>query len=632
MIVALPLLAFFVLWIYSGNTRREPLWRASFIQAFIIWGAYMVLVTELLSTFKAITRLNLAIAWGALVAAGILWVVVRLKRKQVLRLPIMYRGKGKTVLVMDVMVLALVLTTLIVGFLAPPNSLEAMSFGMTRVAHWAQNQSLGHFATLDESLNSAPPGQGIALLNFYVLDASDRWSNFVAWFAWIGCIQAVMAIADLFKASQAGNRLAAVFAVTLPIGLALSSGSLDDMLSTLWLLAYVLIVFFFDKDPNHSFNIVLAGIAAALAFITKPITVIFLIPFAVYFLWLQVKQFGIMKLAQRTVAAGLIVFALGGGFFMRNLQTYRMLYQYEAYIRDLNTKLGPGVLASNLVRNISLQADLPFANADRWIYERVEGIHDLMGMDMNDPRTTEDQFDVPSLNTSEMRSGNPLHLLVLTGSSAALLGVTKKKEHSLLSYLGLLGVSAVLFLVFFKWQADGTRLHMPFFMIAAPIVGYVLGCLDKRKHRLGTFIGLILVLFAWPWALSVYERPAVVIPGLTSDTPIGRANRTSLYFVTDQSAEPVFRSLAQAVLAENENTVIGIDLGPEHNAYPIWALTKKPSERVWIQNLRASPLMERYLLPSIEPVYILSDACETEYSGYSLVIEAKGLCYFKRQP
>jgi hypothetical protein len=105
-----------------------------------------------------------------------------------------------------------------------------------------------------------------------------------------------------------------------------------------------------------------------------------------------------------------------------------------------------------------------------------------------------------------------------------------------------------------------------------------------------------------------------------------------LYFVTDQSAEPVFRSLAQAVLAENENTVIGIDLGPEHNTYPIWALTKKPSERVWIQNLRASPLMERYLLPSIEPVYILSDACETEYGGYSLVTEAKGLCYFKRQP
>ena len=73
MTVILPLLAFLGLWIYSGNTRREPLWRASFIQAFILWGAWMVFVTELLSLFNAVTRTSLSLAWGLPVP----WVFVR---------------------------------------------------------------------------------------------------------------------------------------------------------------------------------------------------------------------------------------------------------------------------------------------------------------------------------------------------------------------------------------------------------------------------------------------------------------------------------------------------------------------------------------------------------------------------
>lgn len=592
----------------------------------------MVVVTELLSLFKAVTRLSLALAWGAMVLGGAVWIFVWLKRKHVLRLPIIYRGKGKRVAVLDVLVLALTITTLVIGFIAPPNSQEAMSFGMTRVAYWAQNQSLAHFATLNENLNSAPPGQGIALLNFYLLAGSDRLSNFIAWGAWLACIQAVMAIAGFFKANQAGQRLAAIFAATLPIALALSSGSLDDMLSTLWVVSYVLIVFFFDKDPNHTFNLLLAGLAAGLAFVTKPISLIILVPFAIYFLVLQARQFGFGKLVQRTAAGVLILFVIAGGFFYRNLQTFRMFYQYEAYIRDLNTVTGPKVFVSNLVRNNSLHADLPFTRANYWIYQRIVALHEKMHMDVSDPRITEGSFMVPPLNTSEMTSGNPLHFLLFSACSIALIAgvLIKKQGQELLAYLGLLSLSVIFFLLFFKWQPDGSRLHLLFYMIGAPIIGTMLGWLDEKKPRWGTIIGAVLVFFAWPWALLVYERPVLVMPGLTSDLPISRANRDELYFVTDPDAEPVFTSLAAEVNATDAPAVIGVDMGLEHHEYPIWALTRKPNDRVQIQNMRASPLLQRYTLSEYEPDYILSDTCGQEYTGYTLRAEANGLCYFER--
>jgi len=38
--------------------RRAPDWRLAFVQALILWAAYMILTTEMLSLFSAVTRLG----------------------------------------------------------------------------------------------------------------------------------------------------------------------------------------------------------------------------------------------------------------------------------------------------------------------------------------------------------------------------------------------------------------------------------------------------------------------------------------------------------------------------------------------------------------------------------------------
>jgi hypothetical protein len=78
MLTALPLLAYAFLYvlfqIWSNN------WRASFLSSAIVWGSFLVLVSEGLSLINAVTPTAVAVAWfGAdlLLACGAGWLLIR---------------------------------------------------------------------------------------------------------------------------------------------------------------------------------------------------------------------------------------------------------------------------------------------------------------------------------------------------------------------------------------------------------------------------------------------------------------------------------------------------------------------------------------------------------------------------
>ncbi len=54
-----------------GNSEREPSWRVSLVQGAIVWGAYTVISTEVLSWFHAINKLALSIVWALPILAGL---------------------------------------------------------------------------------------------------------------------------------------------------------------------------------------------------------------------------------------------------------------------------------------------------------------------------------------------------------------------------------------------------------------------------------------------------------------------------------------------------------------------------------------------------------------------------------
>jgi hypothetical protein len=634
MTTLLPILGFLGLWIYSGNTRREPNWRAAFIQALILWFSWMVISTEVLSLFRAINRNGFSITWGALVLSSVLWVIWWFRKGSVLRLPVVYHGRGRKVAVLDVVLTLVILIPLVIGFIAPPNSSEAMDFGMARVAHWAQNESMAHFAAGNESVNSAPPGAGYAILNFYVLSGSDRWSNFPAWLALVGCIEAVMAIAGLFGSTPAGKRYAAVFATSIPTGLALASGALDDLPSCLWVSSYILIVYFAAEDKKLEFNLLLAALAAGLAFITKPVTLVFIVPFAIYFFVTQLKKTVWWKVLAGGLIGLILIAVLSAGFVGRNFATYGTGYDINAYFADLNEYVGWKSTLSNVVRNFALHTNLPFRPANNWIKSRVIGLHEQIGLDVNDPRTTAgSDFTIPLTNTSELTSGNPFHWLAIILSSLIVIAlfIGKKMDGHKIIYLLLMFLSYLAFMVLLKWRPTGSRWHLTFFVMFAPVAGIVLDWIDSKRRYWGSALALALLLASTPWLVSVQERPIIPVPGYTYPSSILTTSRDSLYFSTDIVEAPFYRDLAQLVLARPAVQKLGLVFDMPFLEYPVWAMTQNMEGHTTISYRWATGASQKYLSQDVDVDFILTDRCDNpeSFPGFSLALQSElGKCLY----
>lgn len=601
-----------------GNSEREPNWRLALVQAVILWGGFMVLGTEILSLFAAINRAILGIMWVLPILAGFIWVWLWLKNGKVLRLPIIYHRDSWIGTILDLFVILILVITAVVAFVSPPNSNEAMVSDMSRVAHWTQNQSLAHYASGVESQNSHSPGAGIMMLNFYIMADGDSLVNFVAWIGFAGCAAAAASLADVLGAKDNGQRMAAIFAATLPAAIALATSAMNDTVVSLWIVSAVLMVFHYTRKGQNPLSLVLAAVSAALAVATKASSFIFLWPFALYIIIVLRRRVGMGKMLLWAVFAFVIMGALNGGHYYRNHIAYGQFYRPVELTEQMNEMRNWRVMVSNITRNAGLHADLPFPRADSWLKSNLVKLHTMLEIGLSDPRTTMDgAFSIPEVNTSEMTSGNPVHAAIVVFSITAVVGMVLlgKEDPEILVYTGAIFFSMVLFCYLLKWQPSGGRLQLPFFYLFAPIVSFLLDKLEK--FELETVLAAVLLLFATPWLFQTQERPVIPDENRTYRLSVFNENRNQFYFVTNPEDYKAYWAISLEIKELNLKN-IGLDLTSESEEYPLWALLGAPDENLHIEWIDTETASAALLDPNFIPGAIIAEGLSpAEIAQYS---------------
>ena len=612
------ILTFFGFWLLLGNIRRDPDWRVSFVQALIVWATYLTLTTEFLSLFNWLTLAGLSIVWvtPCLVFFILFWI--GFKKGRILRFPIIYHLRSRMVALMDILIIIIMLATLIICFVSPPNSFEAMTSRLPRVAHWAQQRNLSHFAASAEAQNSAAPGYEIILLNFFIMAKGDGWSNIINWLALFGCIEAIMGISATFGSTPKGTRLSALFAVSLPIAITQASSSLNDLVLSLWIMGCVLMILLYRGDGYKPLHIILAVLSAGLAVVTKPTALIFLAPFLLYLIVLLFVKTGFLKtLGWLAIGCGLVVI-LSSGYLIRNHVTYGEIYNPEALEIEMNAKVNGRVLASNIIRNTALQTSIIGGGGNTWLNKSMINWHEFLSLKINDLDTTiAGQFYLPGFNTSELTSVNPIHAIALPVSFVAviILFIKKKMEWESLVYIGGILVAGILFNLLMKWDLTGSRLQMPFFFLYAPVAGFLLGKLEKFK--IGRWAGVTLFVFALPWVLANKERPIFVLDGITSEKSIFTTKRDELYFTT-QPESYEFISQSSESIKKSGVSSIGLDIKDKLIEYPLWAFLGAPDRNYQIENISVQGSSSSYSASDFQPEAIICVDCvlADEMAGY----------------
>lgn len=608
----LAILSFMGAWILMGNSEREPSWRISLVQGAIVWSAYMVISTEVLSWFHAINKLALSIVWALPVLGGLVWIWRRLKNRRILRLPVVYHRDTWFGVVLDALLILVLVITAVVAFTSPPNSSESMISGMSRVAHWAQNQSLNHYETLNEAQNYAPPGAELIQLNFYVLSGSDRMVNMVAWMAYFGSIAAAASLADVMGATIRGRRFAAIFGATLPVAITQATSSTGYILVTFWTLSAILMLLFYTRKSQKPIFLVLSALAAALAVLTHPIALIFLLPFVLYGVVALWQRLGLGRMLLWALAALAIMGAINSGYLLRNQLDYGRIYPQDAFSEQTNEVHNWKVLISNISRNFALQAKLPGSSVDIWTRGFLNGLHEDLRQAINDPRTSVDGiFYIPERSTSEQTSSNPLHTFIFLVSMVAvvILVILKKEKPDILIYAGAILFSILLYCALLKWSPNGGRLQLPFFFMFGPVAAIVLDKLEK--YQVEGILALILLVCAIPWLFQTQERPLLVNPERTSEVSVLAEDRTQLYFATNPEDAAPYLAMTDAIKALGI-TNVGLHLRPQSEEYPLWALLGAPDADLRIEWVTVGTGAQKDLDSGFEPDAIICEDCSAQ--------------------
>jgi hypothetical protein len=270
------------------------------------------------------------------------------------------------------------------------------------------------------------------------------------------------------------------------------------------------------------------------------------------------------------LAAGIVV--LNGPQYVRNLRLSGSPLgfdssQADGQFRFRNERLGWKPMVSNFLRHTSEQLGARSERWNRWVYDRVAGVHRALGIDLNDPATTWrwTEFEPPRNPNHEANTPNKWHLALIL-----ICGIFAWRNRAALWYLAALFAGFLLFFFYLKWQPFQARLFLPLFVLASPVVGVVLERL--RPAILQIALCLFLLNNTRHYLFENWVRP------LSGPNSVLRTDRRMNYFndMTQWNNRAAYLSTVDAA-AESGCSLIGIDINAFQLEYPFQVLVRERS-------------------------------------------------------
>jgi len=558
----------------GGNNTRIPGWRDAFIDASAILAIAVVSITEGLSGFEALTRTGILSAWGIVALALAGWFLRTGSRPAlVARARIPELGREDKYYVAFVAFICLVCLYLAIA--SPPNAPDAGSYHVPRVLRWIQEARAAFYPTHIARQLWIGPGWEYFAVHLQLLAGTFPVTNLVQWTAMIATPAVVSVIARELGAARRGQLLAALFTISIPMGVVQASGSQVDLFVGFWVAASIALLLRIRRagiENSGIYEAILLGGAVGMATLSKATSALFLLPFV---LWIG---FGLAKrrpirFASLAAIAIVIALTMNVPHMLRNKAIYGSPLGVRGSSDVTNELFTPAAIASNVVRNAALHLGTPWASVNKVLTDGIIELHGLAGIDPSDARTTFQRwgFSVPENWDDEGMGSNQLHFLLIIAVTAVLT-VTKSSSQAS-RYLWCVLAGALLFSIFLKWQPWHSRLHLPLFIIAgAAIAASLESVLSSRRLR---WIAVALALTALSPAFRNTMRPLVVRRPMFT-TPYEER------LFTDprgpSNAWKVYGSAADFLAARGCNKV-GIIIDPMGWEYPLWKIMERRTGR-----------------------------------------------------
>jgi hypothetical protein len=540
--------------------------RGALVRGSVVWGAILVVITELLSPFNAVTFGGITGAWlGVTIATfGVYaWQSSRRRRSfAVPRIPWPTEPLERAQLAFIGAVLAV---TLALAIMSAPSTWDALVYHLSRIEHWIQNGNVAPYPTQIPRQLWPAPGAEFLILHERILAGTDRVVTLVQWLAFAGNIVVASRLAAQLGAGRKGQIFAAFLTATLPSAVAQASGAQVELVFSFWLACAVSLALELRGRGVMKTTVgdaLLFGAAIGLAVFAKALAYIYLLPFLV---WLAIATFRQNPLrAARTFAiAGVIAIAIIAPQYHRNFVVFGDIMGQKGADGVVNTTFSAPGFASNVMRNALLHFGTRSTRVNAMLYDAVVAAHRPFGISANDPATSFAPFVPVRLETAEATASCPLHVLLFIGVTIGLvIGGFRRHRPQLLYALSIIA-AFLLFCFYLRWQPWHSRLHAPLLILAGAIGWY--GFERVRWRFAGPVLSVVFAVGALPALLVNPTRPLLL------HQPVFDVPRELQYFASNPDWYPSYRGAAD-FLKKAGCDKVGLKIGGNDFEYALWAL------------------------------------------------------------
>ncbi len=551
--------------------------REFFLWGFISFGFFIVFTTEFLSFLGLINRFSIFSCWI------ILFLFCYYKFKNSLGL-YFRKNSNKKIIIYDlnflyqVLICIILIATLVTALIYPPNTPDSLSYHMSRVMHWIQNNNIEYYSTAIPRQLFVSPFSEYVILHLQLLINGDYLANLVQWFSMVGCVIGVSSITREFGGNKKSQLFSALFCATIPMGILQSSSTQTDYVVSLWIVIFVYFVFRYraTKSIKYIFG---CSVALGLAILTKQTAYIFAFPFCIWLLFIALRRPNHFLML---FIVPLIILLINFGPYKRNFELYGNPigihdFQKEGYI---NENFDIKVLSSNIVRNISFNLMVPNSRINNITRDFVYKIHDYLEISVSDPNTTFGGEYWTFFSLYESYASNTLHFVLIVFLILIII-LNRNLKVPIKIYVANLIFIFLLFSIILKWNPHANRLLLAFFILSAPIISF--GFYKIKSIKFYLLISTILFIYSLPYLLMNHTRPLVA--SLEKSSKLGlvikrpyffESNREKLYFTYSSKTYDTYKNISNKI-KEINCKIVGIDGSKTSwNAweYPLWVLTK----------------------------------------------------------
>jgi 4-amino-4-deoxy-L-arabinose transferase-like glycosyltransferase len=669
----------FLLFLGRGtSSKKQHDWICNFLLAAIFWGVIVVVIAELLTFFRAINRAGLSLSW---IAVGIILIIVGIRSGAFERAIDRGRGKNYSFGQLELLLLgSLVLVSAIlflIAIIAPPNNVDSFLYHMSRVVHWAQNESLEHYpAYRDHQLNK-PIWAETAILHLRVLWGNDRLSNLVQWFSMVGSVLGIAGIAKLLGASRRGQILASTFAISIPMGILQATSTQNDYVTAFWTVCLSYLVVLSTRRSLSKLELFSLMSTFGLGILTKGVFFVYFPPFLLWFFIHILREQGVWRTIVKGILMLAVAVALNIGFWARNIQTYggpygtsdwlqRNLGFNVDFLNQLFEGSGEGQSAVPVIVNRPIQNGSPNASwgEPAMIEPGSGGKHAssrLLPMDVKDNggisnylislvQTAGRNFTSPSgfitdgligfvekfpgvfgedyaqeLKASawnhEDHAGNLHHLGLIVLALVTLPFIARYNRSIVPLIYGLVCTSTFLLLPVVIGHADsiwGIRYQLPFFVLCAPLIALAFS--SEGQKWLSAVLTASLIISALPWLLLNNTRPVIgIVPWPTKIESVFIADQGEILMANNPALRDDY-SLVSDAIRKAECEEVGLIVDQSFLEYPLWWFLNAPESGTQIRVLVSET--DRYPPnpDSFEACAVVCTQCETQESLNNLEI------------